>query len=53
MAQGSRTALRAFSDDVEQQLSVITCTRKKHAKMAALEVASRLQKARDLHMHLK
>lgn len=53
MAKGSRAQLRSASDAVAQQLRVISCSRKKASKMAALELASRIDKAASLPMQLR
>jgi hypothetical protein len=53
MVQASRQQLRMAAEEVAAQMQVVGATRKKQRLMGALELASRVKQARDLHHSLK
>eukprot|EP00879_Flechtneria_rotunda_P015646 GHRR01016368.1.p1 GENE.GHRR01016368.1~~GHRR01016368.1.p1 ORF type:complete len:341 (+),score=74.85 GHRR01016368.1:238-1260(+) len=53
ICQGSRAQLRMAADEVQRQIKVITCTRKKQACMEVLEAVSKIKRIKDLHMSLR
>lgn len=53
ICRGSRAQLRLAAEDVQHQIRVITCTRRKQASMQALEAAGRIKRVKDLHVALR
>lgn len=53
MVQAARQQLRMAAEEVSSQIMVVGATRKKQRLMGALELASRVKAAKDLHAQLK
>lgn len=53
MVQASRQQLRSAAEEVAAQIQVVGATRKKQRLMGALELASKVKKAKELHLLLK
>lgn len=53
LTRDARAYLHGMADDVARQIKVVGCTRRKQRAMAALEVAAKVKKAKDLQGMLK
>lgn len=53
ICHGTRSQLKVAAEEVQRQIKVITCTRKKQACMEVLEVLCKVKRVQDLQHELR
>lgn len=53
ICKGTRAQLKMAAEEVQRQMNIITCTRKKQACLEVLEAATKIKKVKDLQQTLR